>query len=268
MNKAGPGHHIVTSDTYGGPNMAASSNLRLVDLNRESLIGNLPDVGDKPHQPLSFSFPKRDYGKSIVVKRSFQSQWFSKWQWLHYDQSRDMAFCHTCIMAVKSKKITSLGTGDLARGYSNWKDATGEKGAFNTHQKSATHKRAVEVMFTLPATTGNVGEMLSRAHAQERLANRDYLLKLFQNIQFLSRQGIALCGHDEQNSNFIQLLQLRSVDDYKILEYLTSKTDKYTSHQMQNEMLQVMALRILREICNLVRGAPFYSIMADEVTDS
>ena len=106
------------------------------------------------------------------------------------------------------KKIASLGTGDLAfvsRGYNNWKDATGEV-AFNTHQKSATHKRAVEVMFTLPATTGNVGEMLSRAHAQERLANRDYLLKLFQNIQFLSRQGIALRGHDEQNSNFIQLL--------------------------------------------------------------
>ena len=166
------------------------------------------------------------------------------------------------------KKIMSLGTGDLARGYSNWKDATGEKGAFNTHQKSSTHKRAVEVMFTLPATTGNVGEMLSQAHALERLENRDYLLKLFQNIQFLSRQGIALCGHDEQNSNFIQLLQLRSIDDSKILEYLASKTDKYTSHQMQNEMLQVMALRILREICDLIRGAPFYSIMADKVTDS
>ena len=54
----------------------------------------------------------------------------------------------------------------------------------------------------------------------------------------------------------------------KILEYLASKTDKYTSHQIQNEMLQVMALRILREICDLIRGAPFYSIMADEVTDS
>ena len=53
-----------------------------------------------------------------------------------------------------SRKNTSLGSGDLAfvsRGYSNWKDATSEKGAFNTHQKSSTHKRAVEVMFTLPA---------------------------------------------------------------------------------------------------------------------
>ena len=123
-------------------------------------------------------------------------------------------------------------------------------------------------MIILPASTGNVGEMLSRAHAQERLLNRDYLLKVFQNIQFLARQGIALRGHDEQNSNFIQLLHLRSVDDHRILDYLGAKTDKYTSHQIQNEMLQVMAHRILREVCDSVRGAPFYSLMVDEVTDS
>lgn len=136
-------------------------------------------------------FPKREFGKTIIVKRSFQSQWFSKWQWLHYDESRDLAFCHTCIKAVKSKKILSLGTGDLAfltQGYSNWKDATGEKGGLNTHQKSATHKEAVEVLIKLPATTRNVADMLSQSHARERIANRDYLLKLFQNIQFLSRQ--------------------------------------------------------------------------------
>ena len=122
------------------------------------------------------------------------------------------AFCYACVMAVKlNLKIRSLGAGDLAfvsHGCSNWKDATGEKGAFNIHQKSSTHKTTIEVMITLPASTGNVGEMLSRAHAQERLLNRDYLLKVFQNIQFLARQGIALRGHDEQNSNFIQLLHL------------------------------------------------------------
>ena len=37
---------------------------------------------------------------------------------------------------------------------------------------------------------------------------------------------------------------------------------------MQNEMLQAMALKILREICDLILGAAFYSIMADKVTDS
>ena len=51
--------------------MAASTNLRLVDLNSNALISSLPTVGDTPNQPLSFSFPKREYGRSIIVERSF-----------------------------------------------------------------------------------------------------------------------------------------------------------------------------------------------------
>ena len=119
----------------------------------------------------NISFPKREFGKISIVKRSFQWQWFSKWQWLHYDVERDLAFCHTCVEAVKTGKIKSLGTGDLAfvsRGYCNWKDATGNKGAFNTHEKSATHKMAVECLVTFPTSYRNVWEMLSSQYALDK----------------------------------------------------------------------------------------------------
>ena len=32
------------------------------------------EISDKAHQPLNFSFPQREFGKSSVVKRSFQAQ--------------------------------------------------------------------------------------------------------------------------------------------------------------------------------------------------
>ena len=41
----------------------------------------LPSV---PHQPKSFDFPKRSFGKKVIVKRSFQASWFDRWSWLHY----------------------------------------------------------------------------------------------------------------------------------------------------------------------------------------
>ena len=41
----------------------------------------LPTV---PHQPKSFDFPKRSFGKKVIVKRSFQASWFDRWSWLHY----------------------------------------------------------------------------------------------------------------------------------------------------------------------------------------
>ena len=78
----------------------------------------IPDRGDTP----DLSFPKRDYGKKTVVKRSFQYQWFSRWKWIHYDIDSDKAYCHTCIRAVKTKKLRDIGTGELAfisRGYCN-----------------------------------------------------------------------------------------------------------------------------------------------------
>lgn len=39
----------------------------LVALSKEQLEDNLPDIVDKPSQPLSISFPKREYGKGIIV---------------------------------------------------------------------------------------------------------------------------------------------------------------------------------------------------------
>lgn len=65
------------------------------------------NVPPKPHQPLIFSFPKRAFGKSKVVNRSFQPSWFGLWPFLHYDEANDSVFCHTCLMAFKLERITS-----------------------------------------------------------------------------------------------------------------------------------------------------------------
>ena len=73
-------------------------------------------------------------------------------------------------------KVRSLGTGHLAfvsRGYCTWKDATGTKRAFNTHQSSNTHKTDEDLVFTLPATTRNVGKMISSENARERESKRE-----------------------------------------------------------------------------------------------
>ena len=85
---------------------------------------------------------------------------------------------------------------------------------------------------------------------------------------FLSRQGIALRGDgEEKDSNFIKLLLLRSIDNTTILSMLDKKTDKYTSPIIQNEMLKIMGLQVLREIAGSIQKAKYFSLMADEVTD-
>ena len=70
-----------------------------------SLRETLPDIPSRPNQPTSFSFPKRCFGKKTVVHRSFQPSWFCQWLYFHYDEARDLAFCQTCVMGFKEKKV-------------------------------------------------------------------------------------------------------------------------------------------------------------------
>ena len=118
----------------------------------------IPEVGETPNQPRDFNFPKLDFGQTNPVFRSFQSSWFLKWGWLHYDAASDVAFCHICIRALKSGKMlmTTGNTRDSSfavGGFCNWKDGTI---ACSKHESSATHKLGVVVIFTLPATNHDV----------------------------------------------------------------------------------------------------------------
>ncbi|CAH3043831.1 unnamed protein product, partial [Porites lobata] len=71
----------------------------------------------------------------------------------------------------------------------------------------------------------------------------------------------------EINSNFYQLLKLRSEENPEISEWLSRRTEKYTSPIIQNEMLEVLALGVLREISENIQNAKFFTIMADETAD-
>ena len=124
-------------------------------------------------------------------------------------------------------------------------------------------------MIQLPETTKDIGELLSTAHTEEKQLSRQCLITIAENIQFLARQGLALRGDDdESDSNFMQLMKLRAIHQTQLLNWLARKTDKYTSPQVQNEILSIMALNIVRDISYSIEKAKYFTIMADEVTDS
>ena len=100
----------------------------------------LPDLGEKPNQPLSFKFPKRTFGQAKPVFRCVNPAWFQKWPWSYYDQANDKMFCYPCVQAVRRGSVKLVGKKKdafLTAGYTNWKDASGDKkGGFPTHERS------------------------------------------------------------------------------------------------------------------------------------
>ena len=62
------------------------------------------------------------------------------------------------------------------------------------HQDSKTHCEAIEAVITLPKTTADVGELLSKAHREERVRARNILTIKLSSVRYLARQGSALWG--------------------------------------------------------------------------
>ena len=110
--------------------------------------------------------------------------------------------------------------------------------------------------------------MLSKQAATQKEQNRQYLLKVLSSIRFLARQGLPLHGDgDETDSNLHQLLVLRGEDYTAIHQFLGREQLKYTSHEVQNEFLSIMALQVLHRIAVQIQNAVFFTVMVDKATD-
>ena len=101
------------------------------------------------------------------MKCACQHSWFTGRGWLHYDVSRDLVFCFTCVKAYQQNKLHSanIETAFIAKGYSNWKDGSVN---LTKHETSNCYIVANEQMNILPATTPEVGEMLCAQAAKEK----------------------------------------------------------------------------------------------------
>ena len=78
-------------------------------------------------------------------------------------------------------------------------------------------------------------------------------------------QGLSSRGHNDTEGNFLQLLKLRSKDCSYLKEWIIQRQN-WTSHNIQNEIFEIMAHTVLHKITN-IRNNKYYSIIVDVATD-
>ena len=140
--------------------------------------------------------------------------------------------------------------------------------AFKSHELSACHREAVEMIISLPSSTRHIGTQLSKQYAIEMAQNRRMLLKILSSMRFLARQALAFRGHhSDYDGNLIQLLKLQGEENSEMCEWLEKKSNKYTSPEVQNILIKLMAGQVLRNISDKLQSSPYITIMIDETTD-
>ena len=104
--------------------------------------------------------------------------------------------------------------------------------------------------------------------------NRHYLKTIAEVVLLCAKQDLALRGHREgqtsnNKGNFLGILNVVAKHDPVVQKKLTQgpRNSTYTSADIQNDMLHVMAEAVRNKITADVNKAGIYSIMADETRD-
>lgn len=219
----------------------------------------------------STTFPKEQYipGSGYLFPRvdgrACQHSWFSTYKWLHYDSVGDFVLCFQCVQANSGKGLGSADRTELAfisKGFQNWKKGTQK---FEAHAKSSQHRRAVE--FLLQRSKGTpVTDLIIKKSKEQQLEARTAMRTVLSSLRYLARTGQAVRGLNNDEGNLHFLLQERCEDVPSLRTWL-EKRNNYLDGKIQNEMLELMAHYVQRELITEIKQSPFFAIISDGTTD-
>ena len=149
-------------------------------------------------------------------------------------------------------------------GFKNWKKVPM---AFKGHEYSEGHEAAIYQAKYLEKAE-DILLKLAGVGQEERKNNTGHIRTIFLTLRYLLRQGIAIRGHEHSSSNFNQLMRLQSqtADDPTLYSWLQRKTS-WCSHEMQNKMLEYMALSVSRGLAKTIASSDFFGLISDETSD-
>lgn len=201
----------------------------------------------------------------------FQPCWKDTYKWIFTPVDTAGVLCNTCVTAARLNLMPSGiidGRADdsfITGGFTAWNKALER---FSKHEKSDYHTCASGQLLQHNHADATVNVQLSEQCERHQQLSREALLVIISTIRFLARQGIAIRGHEHNDGNFMQLLYLRCNDNASLKSWLSeSKCKQFTSWLIQNEILELLAHEVLRDLCAEIHICNQFAVIVDGTTD-
>lgn len=236
---------------------------KLTDSEKYFIITNRP----KPDK--TFDFKKHEDAKK---KRSFRHEWFEQYHWLTYSEKLKGALCINCVLFKPSVKRGFQGS-FIVKPFTKYNDF--HESAKN-HANSEWHKESLMksqlFMDVFSGKQKRVDLQLNKAADDLIEANRIKISSIISTIVYCGTHDIALRGKKSTEGNFRDLLEFRVESGDKVLqEHLEtcSEKAKYTSHRIQNEIINICGQIIRNGIVSQINNENViaFSLLADETAD-
>ena len=217
-------------------------------------------AGSEISQPTNPSILKRTercFGSGKNARnRSFLPSWYKQYPWIHLCCTKFKVYCYYCKRAYDSSAKVASSKADPAftsAGFCNWKKIVER---FKEHESLHAHRNSLATSQCL-----RVNQLLLKKLEQSQSKQRASLIKQLAALRYLLRQGLSIRNNHSGGSNLTVLLET-------VLEENSWVSDKkYQSPEIINEMIEIMARKVLRSLLSEISSQSWFSLLADETRD-
>ncbi len=115
-------------------------------------------------------------------------------------------------------------------------------------------------MITFPSISKSLDEMLILEYKKAREEATAMLHLILSSVWFLARPGLALCGHNsDESGNLAQLLKLRAQDKPEMLKWLENLKNMF-----RLKIRMKCYNKVVKDILEHIHTSPFITLMVDE----
>lgn len=239
----------------------------------EGVLNNLPKSDPIENTKKMYKDSGQMYFRNLnesVFYRTKSNGGREKREWLIYDGKLKSVFCFPC--KLFSKEITSLNS---KSGYSDWRNIFM---AVKLHEQSKNHIQSMCILTSRLSIANTIDTALKLEIQKECEYWRNVLKRIIATIKFLSAQGLAFRGSDENlnsphRGNYLSCLVYLAEFDSFLAEHLRKYGNKgkgtvsYLSHQICNEFLGILENKLIELFVNEIKSAKYYSLIVDSTPD-
>ena len=200
--------------------------------------------------------------KRSVVSADFFNQ--ELYPCIRYSVTRDALYCIVCILFGCQKIM--LTTEPLT----DWSNA---RRLVSKHDKTSDHKfaqqRSIDFLRICDKEQLGIAQHMTKAQYDLLQHNTKILHAIISLIATCGKQNVPIRGRTDDRSNFMAFLTYRAEADSDLQQHLKScpKNAKYTSHRIQNELINLCGNQIRNKIITSIKTAGVFTILADETAD-
>jgi hypothetical protein len=198
-------------------------------------------------------------------KRQFRHSWLNDFKWLSYSKAAKGALCRYCVIFEPPVKRGSLQGAFITKPYTNYKNFTTDA---RSHANSEWHKHSLEKAHNFVRTYNDASDVVAQfASGNANLAKERLrvLSSITSVIVFAGTHDLPLRGKHSSDGNFAGLLDMRiESGDVELKQHMENgaKNAKYTSVQVQNELVEVAGELIRNEVVTRINSAKCFTILA------